>query len=226
MRAILSSRRIESCIPLKRITAGRKTALSVPWCSLGISPPSAWLSECTQPSPFWKASAPMVLAAIMSSRASRSSGCVVARSIWRQPRRRPSSAMPSAGGLKAADMKVSMQCAIASMPVAAVSAAGSLRVSSGSQTAERGISVQLWKPSLRPSSTMMIAPRATSEPVPAVVGTAISGAACGPMLPAPPRMVAYAVSGPSWVAAIATPLARSMLEPPPIAISPSQPWAR
>ena len=84
--------------------------------------------------------------------------------------------MPSAGGLTAGAMKVSMQCAIASMPVAAVRNGGRPSVSSGSQMAVLGTRCQLWKPSFRPSSTMTIAPRATSLPVPAVVGTAISGA--------------------------------------------------
>jgi hypothetical protein len=37
---------------------------------------------------------------------------------------------------------------------------------------------------------MTIAPRATSLPVPEVVGTAISGAAAAVILPLPPSMVA------------------------------------
>ncbi len=98
--------------------------------------------------------------------------------------------MPSAGGLKAADMKVSMQCATASMPVAAVRPAGRPSVSSGSQIAALGTRCQEWKPSLRWSSTMTIAPRATSLPVPAVVGTAISGAAAAVIFGEPPSMVA------------------------------------
>ena len=74
----------------------------------------------------------------MLRRASRSWPSRVARSMWDQPRSSPSSAMPSAGGLKAAAMKVSMQWAIASMPVAAVKPGGRPSVSSGSQIAERG----------------------------------------------------------------------------------------
>ena len=172
------------------MTAGRKTALSVPWCSRGSTPPRLWLSECTQPSPFWKASAPCMLALIMFQRASMSLPSRVARSMCAQPRARPSSAMPSAGGLTAGAMKVSMQCAIASMPVAAVSAGGSLSVSSGSSSAALGIRCQLWKPSLRPSSTIRIAPRATSLPVPAVVGTAISGSTRSLIFGLPPSIVA------------------------------------
>ena len=61
----------------------------------------------------------------------------VACSICAQPRVRPSSAMPSAG-VERADMKVSMQCAMASMPVAAVSRGGRPQVSSGSQMAALG----------------------------------------------------------------------------------------
>jgi hypothetical protein len=111
----------------------------------------------------------------MFSRASRSLPSRVARSMKFQARSRPSSAMPSAGGLKAGAMKVSMQWATASMPVAAVRWGGRPSVSSGSQIAARGTRCQEWKPSLRWSSRIRIAPRATSLPVPLVVGTAISG---------------------------------------------------
>ena len=79
---------------------------------------------------------------------------------------------------------------MASMPVAAVNLGGRPSVSSGSQMATLGTRCQLWNPSLRPSSTIKIAPRATSLPVPAVVGTAISGSTCGPMRGLPPSMVA------------------------------------
>ena len=56
---------------------------------------------------------------------------------------KPSSEIPSAGGLKGAAMKVSMQCATASMPVAAVSMGGRPKVSSGSQMAALGTMNQL-----------------------------------------------------------------------------------
>ena len=87
-------------------------------------------------------------------------------------------------------MKVSMQCAMASMPVAAVSSGGRPSVSSGSQIATFGIRNHEWKPTLRPSSRMTMAPRATSLPVPAVVGTAISGTQASVISGAPPSMVA------------------------------------
>ena len=131
-----------------------------------------------------------MLALIMWKRASRSLPSRVARSMWAQARSRPSRAMPSAGGLTAGAMNVSMQCAIASMPVAAVRNGGRPSVSSGSQMAALGTRCQLWKPSLRPSSTMTIAPRATSLPVPAVVGIAISGATPSLMRALPPSIVA------------------------------------
>ncbi len=76
------------------------------------------------------------------------------------------------------------------MPVAAVSRGGRPSVSAGSSSAALGSRCQLWKPSLRPSSTIRIAPRATSLPVPAVVGTAISGATPAPMRSLPPSIVA------------------------------------
>ena len=55
--------RLGACA-LKRTTAGRNMALSVPWCSRGSTPPRLWLSECTQPRPFWKAIAPCIEALI------------------------------------------------------------------------------------------------------------------------------------------------------------------
>ena len=56
-------------------------ALSVPWCSRGSTPPRLWLRLCTQPSPFWNAIAPCMLALIMFQRASRSLPSRVARSM-------------------------------------------------------------------------------------------------------------------------------------------------
>ena len=128
----------DSAEALKLITAGKNMAFKVPWCRRGLTPPRLWLSECTQPKPFWNAMAPCMLALIMFQRASRSAPLAVARAICAQPRARPSRPMPSAGGLMAGAIKVSMQCAIASMPVAAVNWAGRPRVSSGSQIAALG----------------------------------------------------------------------------------------
>ena len=131
-----------------------------------------------------------MLALIMLKRASRSLPSRVARSMLDQARSRPSRAMPSAGGLTAGAMNVSMQWAIASIPVAAVSSGGRPSVSSGSHSAPLGTRCQLWKPSFLPSSTMTIAPRATSLPVPAVVGIAISGATRSLIFALPPSIVA------------------------------------
>ena len=115
-----------------------------------------------------------------------------------------------------------MQCAMASIPVAAVSAGGRPRVSAGSQIATLGTTKGEITPTLRPSSRMRIAPRPTSLPVPAVVGTAMTGAVREVMRSAPPSITAKLCSGPSCVAQTATPLARSMDEPPPTATMPSQ----
>ena len=85
--------------------------------------------------------------------------------------------MPSAGGLNAGDMKVSMQCAIASMPVAAVSAGGRPSVSSGSQIATLGHDERRDHADLAAVvEDQDRAARPTSLPVPAVVGTAMTGA--------------------------------------------------
>jgi len=64
----------------------------------------------------------------------------------------------------------------ASMPECAVTEGGQVRVSSGSQIAERGIRCGLEMPTFMPSSgSPMTETGVTSEPVPAVVGSATSG---------------------------------------------------
>ncbi len=83
-----------------------------------------------------------------------------------------------------------MQWVTASMPVAAVSQDGMPSVRSGSQIARRGIRCGEMKPSLRPSSRVISAARPTSEPVPAVVGIAITGATAAVIFGRPPRMAA------------------------------------
>ena len=62
------------------------------------------------------------------------------------------------------------------MPVAAVSIGGSPRVSSGSTIDHLGIMCGLIIANLRPLVILIREPRPTSEPVPAVVGIAITGA--------------------------------------------------
>ena len=83
-----------------------------------------------------------------------------------------------------------MQCEMASMPVAAVSAGGRVSVSSGSTIAARGTRKGDSNPSLRPSSRMMMAPRPTSLPVPAVVGMAMVGKVLAVMRSVPPSTAA------------------------------------
>jgi hypothetical protein len=78
-----------------------------------------------------------------------------------------------------------MQCVSASMPVAAVSDGGSPSVRAGSQRARAGNRCVLMKSSLRPS-TLIIAARPTSLPVPAVVGMAMVGTTCDVMRSTPP----------------------------------------
>ena len=71
-----------------------------------------------------------------------------------------------------------MSCVSASMPVAAVSAGGRFSVSSGSTTASRGSMDGLRRLAFtRCAGDDSTAFRVTSLPVPAVVGTAMKGAA-------------------------------------------------
>ncbi len=81
------------------------------------------------------------------------------------------------------------------MPVAAVRRGGKPSVSSGSHIAIFGIMCGLMKPSLRPSFSVINAPRPTSLPVPAVVGIAISGATFAVIFASPPPINAYCSSG-------------------------------
>ena len=81
------------------------------------------------------------------------------------------------------------------MPVAAVRRAGNPSVNSGSHIAILGIMCGLMKPSLRPSFSVINAPRPTSLPVPAVVGIAISGATFEVIFARPPPISAYCSSG-------------------------------
>ena len=127
---------------------------------------------------------------------SRLLGTLTAVRMWAHARSRPSSAMPSAGGLKAGARNVSMQCATASIPVAAVMSLGNVKVNSGSQIASLGTRYCDNTPSLRPSSRISTAPLPTSLPVPAVVGIAIIGTTLDVILFTPPSIAAYWRSGP------------------------------
>ena len=72
-----------------------------------------------------------------------------------------------------------MACTMASMPVAAVTWAGSPRVRSASSRARSGSRIGDTTPILVVAPVVMIAIWVTSEPVPAVVGTATIGALIG-----------------------------------------------
>ena len=73
------------------------------------------------------------------------------------------------------------------------------------------------------SSSVTSPARPTSLPVPAVVGTAISGAIGLVILASPPIASSYWLSGGEWVAATLTILATSKLLPPPTATKRSAP---
>ena len=75
------------------------TALARPWCR-SATVPSAWAVECTTPSPFWKAMAPII--ELMQHGAPRLEVVGVGHGpgqVLAAPRRRPSRAMPSQIGL-------------------------------------------------------------------------------------------------------------------------------
>ncbi len=72
-------------------------------------------------------------------------------------------------------VKASMAWTMASMPVAAVTCGGRPSVSSGSSTAQSGRSFGATTPFFSVVGVVTIEIGVTSEPVPAVVGTRISG---------------------------------------------------
>ena len=114
------------------------------------------------------------------------------------------------------------------MPVAAVMCAGRPRVSSGSEITMPG-SILGWKTIFlvwSDSSRITLA-RPTSEPVPAVVGTATIGAmpAGSARSQLSPRS-SKSHNGRLWPAMSATALAASRPLPPPQAMTPSWPPSR
>ena len=109
------------------------------------------------------------------------------------------------------------------MPVPAVMSGGMPTVNSGSQIAVLGI-MSGWKITflVRVASSVTTPARPTSEPVPAVVGTAMTGA----IDPASARVQLSPTSSKSqigrvWPAANAISLPASSAEPPPNATTPS-----
>ena len=78
-----------------------------------------------------------------------------------------------------------MACTMASIPVAAVTCAGSPRVSSGSRMAQSGRRRGDTTPFFSVVGVVTIEIGVTSEPVPEVVGTRISGSRCPLASPTP-----------------------------------------
>ncbi len=78
-----------------------------------------------------------------------------------------------------------MACTMASMPVAAVTAGGRPSVRSASSSARSGNNSGETTPILVVAPVVTMAIWVTSEPVPAVVGTWISGRRCPLALPTP-----------------------------------------
>ena len=183
-------------------------------------------SPWTQPRPFWNAIAPCMHALIMCSaprgRCRRGSR---ARCAPRRARR-PSRAMPSAGGFTAGAMKVSMQCAIASMPVAAVRSGGRPSVSSGSQIGGLGHQVPAVEAELA----------AVVDDDDGAARHLAAGAGGGRHRDQRRNLVGdLARCRPRWWRSLERALVRggdrdalgeSIAEPPPTAIRPSQPSAR
>ena len=118
------------------------------------------------------------------------------------------------------EMKASTACVSASMPVAAVIAGGTPVIRLPSSAAMRGTRRKSMMANLRSfSGSETTAAMVTSEPVPAVVGTAYSGAG----LRSSRNRPAIQRTPCGLRARAAMTLAASMEEPPPTAMIASQP---
>jgi hypothetical protein len=134
-----------------------------------------------------KAIAPIIELISMSLRASRSWPSRTAIGSARAAMRTPSTAMPSHSGCHSGDRYDSTLCVSASIPVAAVIAAGKSTVSSGS--ANTALASSAGEKTIFFTcvvSSEITEERPTSDPVPAVVGTAtkygnalVIGRTCG-----------------------------------------------
>src|SRR5919106_1675454 len=211
---------------LWRITCGRWIALATP-CGTPKYAPAGCDIACTDPSAIVIAR----LAAIsMLPRASSSSSPrSTARSRLSRIIRSACSDRASWCGLLSVDTYPSTACVIASIPVAAATGAGSVRVVSGSRIARRGKSGKSAISSLTFSSgSFTTAAIDTSLPVPAVVGMHASGAiSSGRPRPSSSRGIRRKPSCsravPPWVKRASATLAVSITEPPPTARNESAP---
>ena len=167
----------------------------------------------------------------MLPRASSSEVSATARSRFSRIIRSATSDRPSWCGLQSSDTYPSIACVMASMPVDAAIADGSVRVDSGSRIASRGNSGKSAISSLTLFSwSLTMAPIDTSDPVPAVVGMQASGAiGSGAPIPSSARGIRKKPScsraEPPWVNSASAILAVSITEPPPTARNESAPAA-
>ena len=185
---------------------------------------TGWLREWIAPSPFWKAVEPIVAAVSIFILASKFDPLLTASSNHLLINLIPSNEIPSAIGWKPGAQYASKLWANASIPVAAVILAGSPTVKTGSKITIEGKNLG-WKIIFLTfvSSFNITDALPVSEPVPAVVGTAIIGAILSEL--------AFAQLSPTssnsqigkfWpdIKAIAFPTSNPL--PPPKAITPSQ----
>jgi len=116
------------------------------------------------------------LASDIAVRASRLAGSRITIGNAAAARRMPSTHSASVIGFARLDTYGSISCVMASMPLAAVCAAGSVNVRSGSTMATRG-SMKAWRrlTLTRSAGDPSTALRVTSLPVPAVVGIVMHG---------------------------------------------------
>ena len=175
-------------------------------------------SECSEPqSEMFIASPAMRLAQAISWRAARFSPSATTAGSARPARRMASRAIAVPTGLRECVTLEAIAWARASMPPHDVTVAGAPYVSAGSTSAYcarmngAAIPVFVWV-----SSSAMTMPPETSDPDPAVVGIATSGSAGAEA--ARSRSAATARYGRPTLCARRAAFARSITEPPPIAI--------
>jgi hypothetical protein len=205
-------------------TAASSAAQTAP-CGAAVRPPLTPAKPCTAPSlALARAIPPSSPHSAMSVRAARSVPSAYAVRSPVAARRNPSAAHRSVNGLAIGDTSGSRHWVSASSPLAAVTAGGQPTVSSGSTRATAG---SIGRPRMltliRCSGTASTAFAVTSEPVPAVVGTATQGAV-GPVTGRPaPTTSRWSDGSPPVPSRAATALPRSRTLPPPMATTTSAP---
>ena len=205
-------------------TAGSSAAHTSP-CAIPYRPPSGAANPCTAPNPAFAKAIPLNNAAkAISDLAPTSAPSPTTR--LNDPTTFPTPPAHSASviGFARTQTKASNNCVNASIPVTAVTAAGTDTANSGSITANLGNMDRCLKLTFTPASGQhKTAFRVASAPVPAVVGTATNGSGSRSNTRPVPITSTYSRTDPIFATNAAIAFPASTTAPPPTASTHSQP---